>query len=157
MIANVMVAVLNLADVLLYSRWNVRLGIPDVVFVLGSEAFTTVISTWMSVPNVVLMGQLCPRGLEATMYALLAGCHNLGSPIGQFFGAYMLSQLGIKPSGAVNESHQFENLWKASLISSSLPCIAIILIPWLIPNVKQNEKVLQEKESVTSATSGSLW
>eukprot|EP00746_Dinoflagellata_sp_MGD_P033153 gnl/MRDRNA2_/MRDRNA2_17904_c0_seq1.p1 gnl/MRDRNA2_/MRDRNA2_17904_c0~~gnl/MRDRNA2_/MRDRNA2_17904_c0_seq1.p1 ORF type:complete len:565 (+),score=90.64 gnl/MRDRNA2_/MRDRNA2_17904_c0_seq1:130-1824(+) len=155
LIANIAVAVLNLCDVLLYSRLNVKLGIPDTVFVLGSEASTTVISTWMSVPNVVLMSQLCPRGLEATMYALLAGCHNLGSPIGQYFGAFMLTQLGIKPSGAPNESHQFENLWKASLISSTLPCIAIALIPFMIPNVKQNEKVLQEDE--TSATAGSLW
>lgn len=155
LIANIAVAVLNLADVLLYSRWNVRLGIPDMVFVLGSEASTTVISTWMSVPNVVLMSQLCPRGLEATMYALLAGCHNLGSPIGQYFGAFMLTQLGIQPTGAVGESHQFENLWKASLISSVLPCVAILLIPWLIPDTKQNEKVLQDDE--TSATAGSLW
>merc|ERR1719159_284347 len=125
LIANIAVAVLNLADVLLYSRYNVKLGIPDTVFVLGSEASTTVISTWMSVPNVVLMSQLCPRGLEATMYALLAGCHNLGSPIGKYFGAFMLTQLGVRPSGAPNESHQFENLWKASLISSALPCVAI--------------------------------
>merc|ERR1719387_2989519 len=100
------------------------------------------------------MSQLCPRGLEATMYALLAGCHNLGSPIGQYFGAFMLTQLGIAPNGSPNESHQFENLWKASLISSTLPMVAIFPIPFLIPNVKQNEKVLQEDE--TSATSGSL-
>ena len=33
------------------------------------------------------MSQLCPRGMEATMFALLAGCHNLGATISSNFGA----------------------------------------------------------------------
>ena len=34
---------------------------------------------WMWMPGILLLGQLCPKGSEATMYALLAGCHNLGN------------------------------------------------------------------------------
>ncbi len=45
-------------------------------------------------PGVVILSQLCPPGMEATMYALLAGCHNLGNSISANLGAYMLQLLG---------------------------------------------------------------
>merc|ERR1719258_752512 len=61
-------------------------------------------------PSTVIMSQLCPRGMEATMFALLAGCHNLGATISSNFGAVLLEWLAINPSGAKDESVQFQNL-----------------------------------------------
>merc|ERR1719343_1808523 len=106
-------------------------------------------------PQVVIMSYFCPKGMEATMYALLAGCHNLGNTIASNCGAYMLDWLGVKPSGAVNESHQFENLWKASAVSTALPLITILLLFRLIPSARQSEKLPDEKH--TEATTGSIW
>ena len=51
-------------------------------------------------PGVVILSQLCPPGLEATMYALLAGCHNLGGTISSATGAWVLQVLEVQPSGA---------------------------------------------------------
>merc|ERR1719356_2189817 len=95
-------------------------------------------------PGVVMTSQLCPKGMEATMYALLAGCHNLGNTISSSLGAMVLVWLGCSPSGAPGESKQFENLWLASVISMILPTATLLLIPWLIPNAKQTDKLLTE-------------
>merc|ERR1712048_433327 len=62
-------------------------------------------------PSVMIMSRLCPRGLEATMFALLASASNLGSNISNYSGAFLLDVLGVRPNGGKNESDQFENLW----------------------------------------------
>merc|ERR1719197_2362378 len=107
-----MVTVLSLLDVLMYTRLNLVLGIPDVTFVLGSAVSTIVIRQWQWMPGMVVLSQLCPTGMEATMFALLAGCANIGNTIADYIGAFVLERLSVHPTGALNESEQFQNLWK---------------------------------------------
>jgi len=155
MMTNIVVSILNLSDVIILSRFNVRLGIPDTVFVMGGSVLTTIVSQWMWMPGVVILSQLCPKGMEATMYALLAGCHNLGNTIAANCGAYVLLLLNCKPSGADNESAQFDKLWLGSVLSTVLPMFTLLLLPWLIPDARQTDKLLDDDDR--DATSGSLW
>lgn len=151
--SNVVVACLSLLDMLMYTRMNRRLGIPDVAFVLGSSVSTIVVRQWQWMPGIVLLSQLCPTGMEATMYALLAGCSNIGNTIADYTGAFVLSRLHVHPTGAADEGHQFEHLWVASCIASLLPALTIGLIPYLIPDAKQTDRLLLEEP--TSAIVGS--
>merc|ERR1719221_1838449 len=123
-------------DVIFFARLNVRVGIPDHVFVMGTGAFASVIGQWMWMPSVVILSQLCPEGMEATMYALLAGCHNLGNTIASNCGALLLEWLGCQPGGNPGESDQFKNLWIGSVVSTVLPMLTLALMPWLIPNAR---------------------
>jgi hypothetical protein len=152
---NIIAAVLSVSDFMLFTRLNVRLGLPDHGFVLGSSVLGSIIGQWMWMPGIVIMSQLCPKGMEATMYALLAGCHNLGNTISASTGALLLEYLECQPSGAANESKQFEHLWVGSALSSLLPLVTCALIPWLIPDAKQTDKLLDD--NVTDACAGSLW
>jgi len=155
MVSNVALSVLSLSDLVLFTRLNVCLGLPDHFFVLGSSVLTSVIAQWMWMPGVVILSQLCPKGMEATMYALLAGCHNLGNTIASNCGAMVLEMFNCQPTGATNETEQFKNLWVASLLSTVLPTLTLVLIPWLIPDVKQTDKLFSDDDK--DATSGSLW
>lgn len=155
LVSNVAASVLSLTDVVLFTRLNKSWGIPDHAFVLGSSVFSSVIMQWMWMPGVVLLAQLCPKGMEATMYALLAGCHNLGSSISSSCGALVLQWFNCQPSGAANETEQFEYLWVASAVSTVLPMLTLVLIPVLIPNARQTDKLLKDEQR--HATSGSLW
>merc|ERR1719230_1375902 len=114
---NIVLSILNLNDVIILSRLNVHWGIPDTAFVLGASVLQTIVGQWMWMPGVVIMSQLCPKGMEATMYALLAGCHNLGNTIASNCGAYVLLLLGCNPSGADDETAQFDRLWIGSALS----------------------------------------
>merc|ERR1719326_1758242 len=120
---NIVLSLLSVTDVMMFTRLNVRLGLPDHAFVLGASVLTTVVGQWMWMPGVVILSQLCPKGMEATMYALLAGCHNLGNTIASNCGALVLEWVGCQPSGADNESAQFTNLWLASLLATVLPAV----------------------------------
>ena len=143
---NVVLSLLSVTDIVMFTRLNVKLGIPDHAFVLGASVLTTVIAQWMWMPGVVILSQLCPAGMEATMYALLAGCHNLGNTIASNCGALVLEWLKCQPSGANNESAQFQNLWVGSALSTVLPMFTLALLPWLIPDAKQTDKLLEDDD-----------
>jgi len=151
---NIVASALSLTDVVLFTRMNVRWGIPDHAFVLGSSVLSSVIGQWMWMPGVVILSQLCPTGMEATMYALLAGCHNLGMSVASNVGALVLEWLDCQPSGQPNETIQFKNLWVASLLSTMMPALTLVLLPWLIPDAKQTDRLLEEHDR--DATEGSL-
>eukprot|EP00927_Polykrikos_kofoidii_P060013 TRINITY_DN55093_c0_g1_i1.p1 TRINITY_DN55093_c0_g1~~TRINITY_DN55093_c0_g1_i1.p1 ORF type:complete len:699 (-),score=52.26 TRINITY_DN55093_c0_g1_i1:144-2240(-) len=155
LLSNILITVLGSLDMLMFRRLNVQWGVSDRLFVLGSSVSTVVIKQWQWMPGVVVMSQLCPTGMEATMFALLAGCTNLGNQIADFLGAWLLAMLEVHPTGAVNETHEFINLWKASCVATLLPGVTIALIPLLMPRHRQTERLLFH--SVSSATAGSPW
>lgn len=154
-VSNLLLTVLSFSDVILFSRLNLKLGIPDHAFVLGGSALATVVQQWQWMPGVIMISQLCPKGMEAIMYSLLAGCFNLGSTISSNSGALFLQVLDIKPTGTPADADAFKYLWVGSAISTVLPTVSLFLIPWLVPNCTQTEKILTENEG--DATAGSLW
>jgi len=130
---------LSLVNVVVYKRWNVAWGVSDKAFVLGSSALTTVISEFNYMPAVMIMSRLCPKGMEATMFALLASASNLGGNISSYSGAFVLDYFNVRPDGSADESDQFSNLWLVSLITSVLPCLPLLLLPYLIPNARPTD------------------
>lgn len=142
LLTNLMFIIVSLPNIFFFLRWNQYVGIPDAWFVIGCEALQVITGVWSSFPLSIIMLQLCPEGMEATVYALLAGCSNLGSSLSQYQGAFVLDVLGIKPIGAPGESRQFDNLWIAILISILLPVIPIIFIFILIPDALQTDRLL---------------
>lgn len=153
---NLAAAFLSSMDVIMFSRLNIKMGIPDHFCILGSSVIQSVIGQWMWMPGVVILAQLCPKGMEATIYALLAGCHNLGNTISSNCGALLLHLMGVEPSGEDKESAQFDNLWKCAIISTVLPTLTLVLIPYLIPDAKQTDKLLVG-EDAQDACAGSMW
>jgi MFS family permease len=153
--SNLLVSAVHLWGILIYSRYNLTIGIPDHTFALTTAAMFSITHQWMWMPNVLLLGQLCPAGVEATMYALLAGCHNLGSSGAAMMGAYALEWFGITPNGSENEGHRFDQLWKVALLGCILPTLTIAMIPVCIPDAKQTERLLDD--SHMNATDGSPW
>lgn len=151
---NIMLTVIHVISILVFTRTNLVLGIPDTVFVLGTSMINSVVNQWTWIPGIVMLSHLCPKNLEATMYALLAGCMNFGSIVSSFIGAGVLVALGVTPDGSPGESKKFENLWIAALISAVAPVVVIFAIPWMLPNAYQTESLLDDQ---SSAVEGSPW
>lgn len=156
--ANLLWCAIHSLSILIYTRYNLKLGIPDSAFIFGASAAEAVVIMWMWLPGMLLLSRCCPKGVEAVMFAVLAGCHNLGGSCSQFFGAFILRKLGVNPRGAKNESAEFENLWIAALIQILLPLVTLLILPWMIPNATQQEPILKESEEGVegTATEGSL-
>jgi hypothetical protein len=148
---NLVYVLISFTNVILYKRLNVAMGIPNELFVLGTEVIRVIIGNWGYAAFSVIMLKICPKGVGATSYALLAGCANLGNSFSQYQGAFLLDVLGIKPMGAVAESAQFKNLWIASLISICISFLPVLTIPWLIPSGSPNDSSKAAEEVVAES------
>ncbi len=93
-----------------------------------------------------MMSQLCPNGVEATMYALLAGASNLGNALAAYEGAYVLDALGVTPNGSPNEGAKFDNLWIAAVLAAMGPCVPLLFLPFLIPDARQTDRLLDDDD-----------
>lgn len=171
--SNLLWCLVSSTSVLIFTRENLVLGIPDDVFVLGGTVLQNVFARWAYVPGGLLLCQVCPEGLEATMFALLAGCQNLGRAVASIFGTYLLAFLGVEPDGTVHDRHCFDHLWIAAVLQSMAPLLTLGLLPRMIPDASQTDHIrltpdgpvgdtgghveLDPRSSVAMATSGSLW
>jgi len=46
LVSNVAICILSISDVVFFLRLNVRIGIPDHAFILGSNVFASILSQW---------------------------------------------------------------------------------------------------------------
>lgn len=74
--------VLGCTQIFMILRWNLAWGIPDEMFALGEASIQGLIGWICSMPIFILAARLCPKGMEATMYATIMSFLNLGGLIG---------------------------------------------------------------------------
>ncbi|EEQ97121.1 conserved hypothetical protein [Perkinsus marinus ATCC 50983] len=152
-----MLVIMQLGDPIIFSRLNVRIGIPDQVFAIGSTALVAAVSMIQFMPGFLILSHLCPKNMEATMFALLASLSNYAQNVTRPIAGFISQSLGVVPRGlpGVDESEQFDNLWIVSLILIGLSATSLFFL-WLIPNARMNERIMADGDD-TSATSGSLF
>jgi hypothetical protein len=93
-------------------------------------------------PAVVLTSASCPKGMEATVYALLAGFQNFGSNVAREIGVGLLNYLQIQ----TNEPCNFERFPFAIVLAHIIvPSFCIPLIFVLIPDKLMTEKLLEDE------------
>ncbi|CDF36377.1 unnamed protein product [Chondrus crispus] len=134
-------------DIFIVKRYNLRFGIPDkVAFMLGDAVLFQVAYTLNFMPAVVLTSKVCPKGMEASVYALLASYQNLGSNVSRTVGVALIDYLGIKTTAPCN----FTNLPMAIFIAHvSLPLLVFPLVFVLIPDAKMTDNLLREERGRT--------
>ncbi|KAF5179172.1 Folate-biopterin transporter like [Thalictrum thalictroides] len=123
--AHVGLATLSLLDIALVSRLNVTYDISDKLLVLCGSALADAINQLKFMPFLILSGQLCPPGIEGTLFALFMSINNLGSTLGSFVGAGVASLLNIS-------SGSFNNLQLGiiiQIICTFIPIGFLFLIP----------------------------
>ncbi len=60
-------------------------------FALGDETINDVIGFIISMPLLVLMSKICPKGVEGSVYALVTSLQMVGGSVGGTFSAYATS------------------------------------------------------------------
>ncbi|KAL5548326.1 hypothetical protein UlMin_003557 [Ulmus minor] len=123
--AHIGLTLLTILDVVLVSRMNVAFGISDRIMVLCGSALSDAINQFKFMPFLILSGQLCPPGIEGTLFALFMSINNLGSTLGSFVGASLASILNIS-------SGSFDNLLlgiSIQVFCTLIPIAFLFLIP----------------------------
>ena len=97
-----------------------------------------IVGSFELMPAVILTSKLCPKGMEATVYALLAGFQNFGHAISRSVGVYFIEAFGIKTTAPCD----FSNLAYVIMVSHMvLPLLSIPLTFVLLPKERMTDKL----------------
>ena len=125
-------------DLILVSRLNLALGIPDYLFGLGDEIVSDMVLRLNTMPLFVLAASVCPEGIEATLFAFNMGISNFGADLGSYYGMGLLYWLDL------NHETGFKNLQTYVLIRTLFRLTPLLLIPYLLPTGTPKDSLLDE-------------
>ncbi len=115
---------LGLTTLILVTHANRSLGIDDQWFSLGDSLILTVMGQIAFMPVLVLAAQLCPAGIEATMFAVLMSVCNLAGLLSHESGALLTHWLGVTETN-------FEQLWVLVTVTNLATLLPLPLLHWL--------------------------
>lgn len=117
-------AVLGMTTLILVTHANRSLGIDDRWFSLGDSLILTVMGQIAFMPVLILAAQLCPAGVEATMFAILMSICNLAGILSHESGALLTHFLGITDTN-------FEWLWLLVIITNLATLLPLPMLRWV--------------------------
>lgn len=123
--STVLSTVFGFTMLLLVTHTNRAIGIGDEWFSLGDSLILTVMGEISFMPVLVLSARICPRGVEATLFALLMSVLNLAGLLSHELGALLTHWLGVTETN-------FDNLWllvTLTNLSTLLPLPLLFLLP----------------------------
>lgn len=126
--------VLSLPSLGLVYGWYRFLGISPQFLAVADTAIGGALQEVGFLPLLVLAARLCPRGIEATLFALLASIMNIGLAVSDMGGAWLTTFFqvhGAEPGMTADYTNLGIVMWIA-ILSSALP---LPLLPFL-PNTK---------------------
>jgi hypothetical protein len=134
--------VLSLPALGLVYGWYELLGLPPQAFAVADTLVSGALTEIGFLPLLVLAARLCPRGIEATVFALLASIMNIGLAVSDLGGAALVSIFDVTQATdttPANYANLHIVLWIA-ILSSALP---LSLLPW-VPETRSAEERLPE-------------
>eukprot|EP00898_Chlorokybus_atmophyticus_P001084 jgi/Chlat1/1977/Chrsp158S02283 len=132
--AQVLMMSAGMLDLVIVTRTNKWLGIPDQAFVIADQAVAEAVERIQTMPVLVLAARVCPANVEGTLFALLMSLSNFGEDTSEFFGAWLLRVLGVSRA-------DFSLLWLAVLIRSLMRLLPLMLL-FLVPDLPQTGTLL---------------
>eukprot|EP01095_Lingulamoeba_sp_RSL-Kostka_P012830 TRINITY_DN5161_c0_g1_i1.p1 TRINITY_DN5161_c0_g1~~TRINITY_DN5161_c0_g1_i1.p1 ORF type:complete len:691 (-),score=123.92 TRINITY_DN5161_c0_g1_i1:1-2073(-) len=102
-----------------------RFGIPIYLFLIIDSGVISLVSQFVLMPVIVLSARVCPKGIEAVIYATIVTSISLSGMISDMLSSFLMYILSITNSN-------FKNLWILILIcvlSSLFPILFVKLVP----------------------------
>ena len=139
----------NMLDLIWVSRINQSLNISDEFFLFGVEIIQPVMKRIRIMPVFVLCAKLCPKSVEATLFALLMGLINLGSAIGKYNAVALLNMFG----GV--EAPDFRHIEGFIFVRTLMYLVPLVFIPFFAPPGGPRDEV-RNGRTIEGSLEGSL-
>ncbi len=122
--------VLSLPSIGLLYKWYDLIGVSPQFFAMADTLIGGMLFELAFLPLLVLVARVCPKGIEATMFAVLASLMNIGLSVSDLGGAALTTYFGVHSATetlAADYSKLHIVMWIA-ILSSFLP---LPLLPFL--------------------------
>lgn len=128
----------SVSDIAIVRRWNLQVGIPDwVAFMLGDAVIQQVALMLDLMPAIVLTSKVCPREMEASVFALLVSYQNIGTAASRALGVGLIDFMGIRTTLPCD----FDALPMVILVAHiAFPLLTVPLVFWLIPDMNMRSE-----------------
>ena len=133
--------VANMLDLIWVTRTNILFGINDELFLFGSEIIQPVLRKLHTMPILILSAKLCPKSVEATLFALMMGVWNFGSSLGKYNGVALLYIFG----GV--DAPEFKNLEPFIFVRTMMYLGPIVLTYFFSPSGGPNDHDYYKKKN----------
>ncbi len=123
--------ILSFPSIALVYGWYEYLGMSPRFFALADTFISAPLVEIAFLPLLVLAARLCPKGIEATMFAILASIMNIGYALSDLGGAWLLQYFDVHQAMdgvAANYAGLDKVLWIA-ILSSFLPMPLLKKLP----------------------------
>eukprot|EP01016_Furgasonia_blochmanni_P007870 TRINITY_DN13159_c0_g1_i1.p1 TRINITY_DN13159_c0_g1~~TRINITY_DN13159_c0_g1_i1.p1 ORF type:complete len:452 (-),score=20.56 TRINITY_DN13159_c0_g1_i1:61-1356(-) len=140
--SNALVGVSSMTLLLLLTRANLILGIPDKMFTFSDSFVMKAVAGFAMTPVLVLLFRMCPKNMEGTMMSLFTSVIWLGFITSGQLGSLITTLFGIT-------QHEFSQIWLAYLVAKSLiviPLIAILFVKFEKGIAKADEESKGDQE-----------
>jgi len=117
-------SVLGMTMLILVTHANRAIGIDDHWFSLGDSLILTVMGQIAYMPVLVLAARLCPKGVEATLFALLMSITNFAGLVSYELGAGLMHLLHVTEA-------DFTNLGLLVVITNLSTLLPLPFLGWL--------------------------
>ena len=140
--SSLVAAVVGNSQIFLVTGYSRSAGVPDSLFAMTTVFFNQAIGEINIMPILVLSCKLCPKNIEASLYALMMSTLNLGQLIASQLGGLLMLALGITQT-------EFDHLWILILLTN---VIMLLPLPFLllVPNETPTEKEEEETEPLAA-------
>lgn len=101
----------------------------------------------------MLTSKLCPKHVEATIYAILAGYQNFGQQVARTGGVYLMEALEVVPERLDGGGCEFDGMPMLLLLSHALlPLLAVPMTFVLIPDSNMRAELPPDQNLVNNAS-----
>eukprot|EP00929_Paragymnodinium_shiwhaense_P026671 TRINITY_DN15807_c0_g2_i1.p1 TRINITY_DN15807_c0_g2~~TRINITY_DN15807_c0_g2_i1.p1 ORF type:complete len:609 (+),score=89.65 TRINITY_DN15807_c0_g2_i1:225-1829(+) len=150
-VAQIAYALTNLIDLALVKRWNILVGVPDVLMMIGDDAVTSCMNRFYVMPMLVLASKVCPDSVEATLFALLTSLSNFGTSGGSLLGVSLLEFMGVVDGN-------YDNFANVVFLKSVFRLLPLLIIPILVPNLTPSDPIIATSSKADDEQgSGQSW
>ncbi|MBT3835000.1 folate/biopterin family MFS transporter [Candidatus Peribacteria bacterium] len=143
--------VLSMPSIGLIYGWYEYIGVSARWFAMADTLVSGPLTEIGFLPLLVLAARICPKGIEATMFAVFASIMNIGLAVSDLGGAWLSAIFDVRQATEVLSAN-YDNLDKVlwiAILSSFLPMIFLRKLP----DTRVSEEVIVASGSRQLATS----
>lgn len=121
----------GLPNLMLVYGLHTKLGMSAEFFTLADEFISAPLTEVFMIPMLVLIARVCPKGIEATMFALLASITNIGLTVSDLGGAWLNNYFDVRQAigdTPANYDNLHIVLWIA-VLSGLIPLVLVNKVP----------------------------
>lgn len=130
--------IVSFSSYLLVIRYNIKIGIPDFLYICCVNIFSTLVNEVVSMPLLSLAAVLSPKDLEGTAYAVFMSAINFGVILSGLLGSFVTSWLGITKTN-------FSNLPELIIICNFISILPLPLLFCINKSYFDPQPAKQEK------------